>query len=439
MKKLFFALLSFGFLIASNVSAKDASSGGAADIRYRAIIYFYPQTVTPTEAELTKYLPDFERVDALPETITKPVVTLSILDDFKEFYPVPDDDYLAYFGRGISKTQAMSIQTTKQILLIDIGYPQTNSLSDYKSVVNFLFDVANTHKGLIWDAETRELFEPSTWAEKRITPWQDKFPNIVDHITIHAYSNEPEGIRTITLGMAKFGLPDIVVNDFSWSSNHPVGNLINLTAQSLFEGVTPNENATLKLNISKLQNTAMRQTLLSDLKENAASELEIEFGEGKREEGDPYNVILELLFDTAEGANLSEKQDKILSALFGWEDSVTMVQHDTEILAASTRAKARLNKLRKDFNKGLEPGEYILLKAPFKTDTGGNEWMWVEVITWEKKAITGLLKNEPYYVPELRAGSIVEINQNDVFDYIRELADGTSEGNETDEIMKRGK
>ena len=44
--------------------------------------------------------------------------------------------------------------------------------------------------------------------------------------------------------------------------------------------------------------------------------------------------------------------------------------YDAEILAASMRAKAKLNKLRKEFNKGLEPGEFILLKAPFKMNTG---------------------------------------------------------------------
>jgi len=237
--------------------------------------------------------------------------------------------------------------------------------------------------------------------------------------------------------MLKFGMPDVVVNNFSWSSNSPVSNLINLTAQSLLEGAKPQKNGTLALNIGKLKNAEMKKVLEKDLLENAVPELEMEIGPAKHEEGDPDNVLLELLFDKAEGDSLSEKQDHLLSSLFGWEDSIVQVQHDELVLAASRRAKAKLKGLRKDFNKGLNPGEFILVKAPFETTDGTIEWMWVEITRWKKKKIKGLLKNEPYYVPDLRAGSIVEVNQDDIFDYIRNFPDGRSEGNETGEIMSK--
>jgi uncharacterized protein YegJ (DUF2314 family) len=53
--------------------------------------------------------------------------------------------------------------------------------------------------------------------------------------------------------------------------------------------------------------------------------------------------------------------------------------------------------------------------------------------------VKGILKNQPFYVPELSAGSEVVIDQNDVFDYIRNFADGTTEGNETGELMRKNK
>ena len=93
--------------------------------------------------------------------------------------------------------------------------------------------------------------------------------------------------------------------------------------------------------------------------------------------------------------------------------------------------------LRKQFAEGLEPGEYILVKAPFKTPEGGNEWMWIEVTEWSGNNIRGVLNNEPFYVPSLHSGQIVEIRQEDVFDYIRRHPDGTQEGNETGEIIKK--
>jgi uncharacterized protein YegJ (DUF2314 family) len=443
MRQFFYAIFLF-FMLGISASLAFAAEGPdkrtQSDIRYQSVIYFYPDATPPTEKDLSQYLQDFTRVEALPETASKAVVSLSLLDDFTENYFVPDQEYLAYSGRGLSKEQVDAIQGVKKILVVDIAYPDVMVLSGYAPVMNFLHQIAVQHSGLVWDSETRELFEPKAWAETRLAPYE-RFPNITQHITIHAYNagdeNYESGIRAITLGMAKFGRPDVVINDFSWSLSRPMGNLINLTAQSIFEGNHLTEDNTLRLDINAIRNAELKQSLLKDLMENAETKIEIEIGEAKWEEGDPYNDIVEILFDKFEGAKLSEKQDKAVSALFGWEDTVQYVKHEDKVLHASQRAKAKLDGLRKAFNDGLNPGDYILLKAPFIREDGGNEWMWVEVMSWDKKSIKGLLKNEPYFVPGLRAGSEVQINQDDVFDYIREFSDGRSEGNETGQIMSQ--
>src|SRR6185437_16903293 len=97
----------------------------------------------------------------------------------------------------------------------------------------------------------------------------------------------------------------------------------------------------------------------------------------------------------------------------------------------------KLPQLRKAFDDGLAPGEFIELKAPFRTPTGGNEWMWVEVTRWRGKTITGTLDNNPAEIPDLKAGQVVQIWQDDVFDYIRRFSDGRIEGNTTGPILKK--
>ena len=133
----------------------------------------------------------------------------------------------------------------------------------------------------------------------------------------------------------------------------------------------------------------------------------------------------------------SAKQEALLSSLFGWEDAITPVKHNEALLAASQRAKAKLPALRKDFAAGLNPGEFIQVKAPFKTPDGGQEWMWVEITAWEGANIKGILKNEPFNIPSLHAGQIVQVKQEDVFDYIRQYPDGRQEGNETGAIIEK--
>jgi len=115
---------------------------------------------------------------------------------------------------------------------------------------------------------------------------------------------------------------------------------------------------------------------------------------------------------------------------------VHMVKHTAELLEESRKEKAKLPELRKAFNNGLAPGENILLKAPFQTPDGGQEWMWVEVTKWENDKVKGLLENTPDKIPTLHAGQAVEINEKDVFDYIRHYADRHQEGNTTERILE---
>ena len=127
----------------------------------------------------------------------------------------------------------------------------------------------------------------------------------------------------------------------------------------------------------------------------------------------------------------------MLGALFGSEDSVQRVRHTNELLEASKAANAKLPALREAFRRGLQPGEYIQVKAPFATPDGGNEWMWVEVTSWDGDVISGLLRNEPANIPGLHAGQMVKVSQSKVFDYIRRDANGHEDGNETGKILQR--
>ena len=117
------------------------------------------------------------------------------------------------------------------------------------------------------------------------------------------------------------------------------------------------------------------------------------------------------------------------------EDGITRVRHDARLLAARDAARARLPELRDTFNRGLAPGDYIDVKAPFATDSGGREWMWVEVRTWNGDRIEGTLQNQPDDVKRLRSGQDVVVSQAELFDYLFHRADGRVEGNTTGAII----
>jgi uncharacterized protein YegJ (DUF2314 family) len=216
-----------------------------------------------------------------------------------------------------------------------------------------------------------------------------------------------------------------------------MGHIINLLGQTLAEGAAPRKAGEFDLDIRSIKNPKVRDPQIESLKPNATSVALLSLKEGEWEKGDPQNRLIEITFDRFPGPDVHARQEKMLGSLFGWKDSVTPVRHDQELLEASRRARAKLPSLRAAFAAGLAPGEFIEVKAPFRTPDGGQEWMWVEVASWKGDRIKGLLRNEPFNVPKLHAGQEVDVSEATVFDYIRKLPDGTMEGNETGKVIER--
>jgi uncharacterized protein YegJ (DUF2314 family) len=296
--------------------------------------------------------------------------------------------------------------------------------------------VARQSGGLIWDDATRLLYSPDAWHEVVLATKSDGIPSVNHHVTIHAY-NKGEFVRAVTLGMSKFGVPDVVIEDFSWHSQRPIGNLINAFCQALIEGATCKCPGDFDLDLRNLKNDEIRDSNLENLKQGAEGIAKLTLQAGNRDEGDPENHLVEIQFGRNDGADVHARQERMLSALFGAEDTIVKIQHDAEIVAASDRARAKLPELRQAFNAGLAPGEFILVKAPFKTPDGAKEWMWVEIIKWSNGTIEGLLQNDPFEIPDLRAGQIVNVHEEEVFDFIHRFADKHEEGNETGKLIQQ--
>ena len=373
-----------------------------------------------------------------PASVTEPVVfanwnTTTVQKDYRP----PSMEMVQRFGRGLSREQAEAVQRSEQALILDFAHPAQRSGPAMLKALELTAQVARDSNGLLWDEDTRELFTPDEWQKRRIDSWAGGIPDVSKHTIIHAYRSD-DLVRAITLGMSKFGLPDVVVSDFSWSSNRPIGNLVNVFSQAMVEGASIARPGQFDLDIRALKHAAARDPQLTNLKPNASAIAKLSLVNGKWESGDPQNRLYEIRFDRYAGPDRYAQQTAMLTSVFGADtDSVTRLQHNDELLAASKTANAQLPKLRDAFGKGLQPGEYILVKAPFTTRDGSNEWMWVEITHWNGDAIEGLLKNEPVDVPSLHAGQMVKVSQAQVFDYMRRHPDGRQEGNETSKIIAR--
>ena len=405
-------------------------------VLFEYAIYFSKENVkSKSEVEnwIKQKYPQFEILNSLhePEKVKATQLVLFEVENVKTDYTAPDVGYLKYSGRGLDAQQKELIQKSESVLLFFFMYEKDKMISAIRDANQMMSDLCENDKNFIWDEETRECFTKDYWDEYRLI--DGKEINITEQFTIHMYQNS-DYCRAISLGMMKFGLPDICIEEISCNSSGSMASLINLTAQTIFENPVVKKDGRLPLDINKIHNKELKNQLLNTLEENAKKKAEIKIVTGVAEEGDPDNSLIEIAFSAD---NPQVEHGELLTTIFGSFDEVTQVNHDKELLAASEAARDKIPQLYKKFSKGLEVGTHLLVKFPFENEEGYREWMWVEVVKWKDDTVYGLLQNDPQVVTSLKSGQEVTNDINDMFDYIIYFPDGSQEGNETGKIMSR--
>ena len=416
-----------------------AGSPMASPVRFEYAVYMIPVHRKDPSVALSQALksyPGLKVVGEIPKEPHEMTVSARTENDVQTKYAPPDLESLELFGPSLSPAQGQALQRSKEVFIVEFAHPKEDAWIALRAANSLVEEIARTTGGLVWDEETREVFTPEAWHKKRVASWIGLIPDMSTQTTTHIYPNG-EFVRAISLGMAKAGLPDVVVADFGWSDKGNVGTLINLLSQTMAEGAILKKPGRLNMDLRAIKNAAVRDPQLKTLGSNASGWACLTLKQAVAEEGDPNNRLMQITPDRYAGNDVHAKRDRMLTSLFGATDSVNYVQHDVELLEASRKAVAKLPELQKAFNAGLQPGEFIQLKAPFATPEGGTEWMWVEVSHWEGNRVKGLLENDPVDATDLHAGQSVEIRAEEVFDYIRQYPDNRREGNTTGEIIEK--
>jgi uncharacterized protein YegJ (DUF2314 family) len=409
-------------------------------IDFRFAVFMLPtaekEPQVALSAAIAKYSPNLRHIADIPENPVGMVVKARLLKNATKEYPPPTAEDLKYSGFGLSKGQAGALRRSKQVFILEFAHPRERVWDALRAANLIVEQVARDTKGLIWDEDTQDMFTPEEWEQRRLSKWPAGTPNIETQISVQSYQ-KGEFVRGVSEGMKKAGLPDVVVEDFDWSSESEVVDLINLFCQSMAEGASVRVPGRFTLALKEIKDSGARESELGYLKPNGIGVGYLKLKIGTSDKGDSQNRLIELDSSRYDGNDPQSKKQRLLSCFFGSEDVATNVEHTDEVLEASRKARTQLPSLSEKFNAGLDPGEFIQVKAPFKTPSGGNEWMWVEITHWKNKRIRGVLENDPVLVPELRSGEVVEIREDEVFDYIHRFPDGHREGNTTGEIIRR--
>ncbi len=363
-----------------------------------------------------------------PEAVVEPMPS-------EELWPL-DDQLLQVLGRTLSAEERKQLIGARHGTMLAFRVPFALRHEVLKESMRFAHELAAEHGAFLLDMETREYFTASGFKERRVDGWNGALPSVSRHITLHVYQSD-KGVRAISLGMAKLGLPDLVVEQVPPGLTDEVGALVNAVAQLLVEGQVPSAEGGLEVALGKVKDAKARQELERWVVEGARKSTRVRAVVAHRDEGDPDNVLMELAF-LGSGAP-EDRLRATLDALFGKrKDEVTDAPaDDPELEAVARKARARLVELRPRAEKGLQFPEQLLLKAGFRTDDDNTEFMWLEVISWEKGQWRGKLANEPVSVSALRLGSPVQVPEAEVVDYLYISPEGRREGGESSRILMR--
>ncbi len=374
----------------------------------------------------------FEPVDEAPESApTRRLVSVKALP-IAEMHP-PDLQMLEVRGRELRPDERQRLQKAQSFTAVLFMAPGTDAAPAYRAALAVMRELALRSDGFIEDEAQRDVLSPAA-VGKKLDAWSGDFPDVRRHVTLDVY-RDGELLRIVSLGMEKLGLPDVSVANVSVHDSETMGNLVNIVLQTMIENPTLARAGELDVAIGKLHFEGMRKAMLASQKSNGTGVATVYLAVAKPQKGDADNRQLEVVFP-GPVATLQVRQNELLSRFFGSEDKVSGARADDEELnAARARARRALAKLKPRMTPRPPALEHLVVKAPFATRSDGVEWMWVEVVRWQGKKISGILQNDPYEVDGVKAGSHVEVDEDSLFDYLYQHADGTREGGETTKIL----
>ncbi|MDC0715230.1 DUF2314 domain-containing protein [Stigmatella sp. ncwal1] len=391
----------------------------------------------PLPPALPEYIrqryPPLQLVSAASEGVALPTVRIS--SHSASEYPLPDGETLEMGVRRLTPHEQAQLAASERVLLLEFT-TQPPALEAVRQAHVLALELARAHGGLVWDEAVREFFSVEAWQALRLDGWEQGAPLLENHFNSYLYS-EGEGIsRVLTVGLSKFGLPDLEVPQVPGALSGKMGTLVNLVAQLMLEGTPVQADGGFPVVLDTLRFAPLRERLLSQVLPGAPRQVLLELSPVEPLEGVEDDRLVSLFFPAHPGDTPSERPYAALAALFGAKDEIRSTAHDDELMAASRRARDELLfRIKPRFQEGMEPGTRLFVKAPFGTTGGGTEWMWILVTDWEASALAGMLDSEPEDVPGLKAGAPVEVKEDVLFDFLLVRPDGTTEGNQTERII----
>lgn len=353
-----------------------------------------------------------------------------------ELVDVPELPYnaqfLLHFGVGIGASDEAGLGRALDALRITIPVTPTARMEAEHRAAALALASAERSGGWLQDLWTNQTFSRAAFAVVRPA---DGLAEVERLVLVHMVEEVGGGVLLDTAGLARFGLPELVIHGVPRTFASQLTTVLNAAAQTLIEKGGLPRDGELDVNAAALTTAPWPQTAQDIAASGGTGRITLGVRWGADDDRAPDWEMELVLPGSGDAAGRAYEAVKFVEP--PEQEMIYAKDGDPELEAARDRARTKLKAMAGHFAKGVPEGEQLNVKGPFTTTDGQIEWMWVEVTAWKGDMLSGILLNDPFGAMNVHAGDRVEIAVSDAFDYAWKKSDGSVEGDETTAILVR--
>ena len=226
---------------------------------------------------------------------------------------------VARAGRGLSAIDATHLERKARVAVLEFRLASAQVLQDLPRAQQLALSVAEAlDASALMDGDTREYFSRASWKQTRVGGWSGTLPILPRQVSI---LQVPEGsgdrLRSVTLGMAKFGLPDVVVAHHAPGTDaRGLASLINLVCATLVQHPALEREGLLDVDVGAIVEPELRGALQGFVR-GGRGKATVALAIAAPRDGDPENRLIEIAFPGTDAGTAQQAQEALLSLLFG--------------------------------------------------------------------------------------------------------------------------
>ena len=331
--------------------------------------------------------------------------------DAQDLFHYPED-LIPQNSRGLTDEDRQIVMEADMIVRVRLSYANRPLVNPLIFMVKFVEAARRLTGGVVQDAVSHTLWGIDQWTDYVQNPEE----NLIELQVNFEVLDEGKYIWIHSHGMQKFGLPDLEMEGISSELASTARKFMVMAASILVK--------------ARQKSTGISSPVAVP---NSSLQFHVERREPDEEGHFPVGslrIIPSMVGIEATGpdsANDVMKKLRLTSGPQSFPDSSSEEEQSaeetgdlrTKMLDAHNKALHNLTVFKKSFRRSRNAeGQVHAVKVGFPAQGGEYEWMWVSLNAWSGGSLVGFLQNSPVLRKDLQKGSLVKLNDGDIFDWV---------------------